>query len=117
LKTEFDFDKASIRPEYLEHLKKIAEFMAEYPETVTTIEGHTCSIGTESYNLALSARRANSVKERLIGLGVDPQRLNIAAYGETKPIADNSTSVGRQQNRRAVAVITTTIQEYIDQQK
>jgi outer membrane protein OmpA-like peptidoglycan-associated protein len=117
LKAEFDFDRSSIRQEYLDDLQKIAEFMKKYPETVTTIEGHTCSIGTEKYNIALSAKRANSVKKQLTDLGIDPKRLNTAAYGETRPIADNSTPEGRQKNRRAVAVITTTIQEYVNQQK
>ncbi len=117
LKTEFDFDKSNIRQEYIDHLKEIAGFMEKYPEVVTTIEGHTCSIGTDKYNLGLSIRRANSVKRHMTGLGVDPKRLNTAGYGETRPIADNSSLAGRRHNRRAVAVITTTIQEYIDQQK
>lgn len=117
LKTEFDFDKDNIRQEYVDHLKEITAFMEKYPDTVTTIEGHTCSIGTEKYNLGLSTRRADSVKKHLIGLGIDPKRLNIASYGETRPLADNSTLDGRKKNRRAVAVITTTIQEYTDQQK
>lgn len=109
LKTEFDFDKTSIRPEYLNHLKKIAEFMATYPNTVTTIEGHTCSIGTEKYNLGLSRRRALNVKQHLTALGVEAKRLAIAAFGETRPIADNSTAEGRRKNRRALAVITSTV--------
>jgi len=109
LKTEFDFDKSTIRPVYKEHLAKIAQFMKEHKDTVTTIEGHTCSIGTEEYNLKLSRRRALSVKARLVSLGVEAERLKIAAYGETKPIADNSTLEGRRRNRRAVAVITTTV--------
>ena len=110
LKTEFDFDKVIIRPEYMDHLQKIAEFMKTYQDTVTTIEGHTCSIGTEKYNLGLSSRRAESVKQLLVSLGIDESRVSIASFGETRPIADNTTEEGRQKNRRAVAVITTTKQ-------
>lgn len=117
LKTEFDFDKSNIKEDYLAHLNEIAEFMKTYRNTVTTIEGHTCSIGTEKYNLDLSTRRANNVKNHLASLGISPERLNIAAYGETMPLADNSTPEGRRKNRRAVAVITTTVKEYVEQKK
>ncbi len=109
LKTEFDFDKAIIRPEYMAHLEKIAQFMEKYLDTVTTIEGHTCSIGTEKYNLGLSTKRAESVKKHLAALGIAEKRLSIAAYGETQPVADNTTEEGRSKNRRAIAVITTKV--------
>ena len=115
LKTEFDFDKAYIRQEYRDHLQEIANFMGKHPKIVTTIEGHTCSIGTEKYNLGLSNKRATSVKKHLENLGIDPLRLNIASYGETMPIADNTSPAGRKMNRRAVAVITPTIEDYMEQ--
>ncbi len=109
LKTLFDFDKAVIKPQYQRRLEEVAAFMKKYPDTTTTLEGYTCSIGTEAYNLRLSERRALAVKDYLVKRGVAAGRLGIKAYGESHPIADNSTLAGRIKNRRVVAVITTRV--------
>jgi OOP family OmpA-OmpF porin len=109
LKTQFDFNQAVIRPEYKGKLQAVAKFMIKYPETTTTIEGHTCSMGPAEYNLKLSARRAQAVKDYLVHAGVDAFRLSTAAYGETKPVADNSTEAGREKNRRVMAIIKTIV--------
>ncbi len=111
LKTQFDFDKAVIKPEYKNKLQKVADFMTKYRDTSTVIEGYTCSMGPAGYNLKLSARRAQAVKDFLVRAGVSANRLAIKAYGETKPIADNATEAGREKNRRVVAVIKTMVQE------
>ncbi len=111
LKTQFDFNKAAIMPRYKDKLQKVAEFMIKYPETTTVIEGHTCSMGTAKYNLKLSEKRAQAVKDYLIREGVGAGRLDIMAYGETKPIASNATNKGREQNRRVIAVIKTMVQK------
>jgi len=106
LRIQFDFDKAEIKPEYIPHLRTIADFMREHPDVSTVIEGHTCDMGTVKYNLKLSLRRAMAIKEYLTGrFGIDPSRLQVAAFGESRPIADNSTEEGRIKNRRAVAVL------------
>ena len=116
LKTEFDFGKSVIRPEYIEHLKVIADFMNKYQDTKTVIEGRTCSIGTEEFNMKLSYERADSIRKYLVEeLGVDSKRLDIKAYGETRPIADNNTEEGRKRNRRAEAVIVAIVVEEVKQ--
>jgi OOP family OmpA-OmpF porin len=105
---EFDFDKAVVKPQYHSELEKVAKFMKTYPKTTGQLEGHTDSIGTEEYNMNLSKRRAESVKNYLIDkFGIDPARLSTVAYGESKPIASNDTAAGRQKNRRVVANMVT----------
>ena len=64
------------------------------------IEGHTSSDGDDEKNLILSKERAKAVKEYLIGIGVDPDRLKTEGYGEEKPLSDNDTMEGRILNRR-----------------
>jgi outer membrane protein OmpA-like peptidoglycan-associated protein len=100
-------DKAEIRNKYYSHLKKVAEFLKKYPDTDAVIEGHTDSEGPYEYNLMLSQKRANSVRKYLIDqFDVPHWRLDAKGYGESRPIADNSTSAGRQSNRRVTAVIS-----------
>ena len=115
LKTQFDFDQAAIRAEYLGHLEEIARFMQAHPDVRTIIEGHTCSMGSEAYNLKLSRRRAEVVRDHLVGtLGIAANRLEVAPYGESKPVADNATREGRERNRRAVATLVATLKEGVD---
>jgi OOP family OmpA-OmpF porin len=109
LKVEFDFDKATIRSVYDEHLQKVINFLITYPETMAELEGHTDSIGKDAYNLDLSQRRAENVMKYLIDRGVDPSRVKAVGYGESMPIADNATDEGRQRNRRVIAIIDTII--------
>ena len=112
LRVQFDFDKAEIKRQYVPQLQSIARFMTEHPDVTTVIEGHTCNMGTEKYNLRLSLRRAMAIKNYLVShFGIAPARLGVAAYGESRPIADNATEEGRVKNRRAVAVLRTTVRE------
>lgn len=96
----FDFNKATIRTESEDALQSIVDIMQEYPQTVFHIEGHTDSVGSDSYNMKLSRERAASVKQWLQEHGVPSNRLTSEGYGETQPIATNSTAAGRQENRR-----------------
>jgi outer membrane protein OmpA-like peptidoglycan-associated protein len=64
------------------------------------VEGHTDSTGSETYNQKLSERRASSVKNLLVQRGVQAQRVHILGFGESRPVATNTTPVGRQMNRR-----------------
>lgn len=96
----FDYNKASIRQESHETLDNILAIMKEYPTTQFEIEGHTDSQGSESYNQGLSERRAQSVHDYLVDRGMADERLHYVGYGESRPIADNRTKAGRQQNRR-----------------
>jgi OOP family OmpA-OmpF porin len=110
LKVEFDFDKAEIKSVYNDHLQKVANFLSAYPNAEGVIEGHTDSMGTEEYNHKLSHKRAESVRQYLIGnFGVKAERLKAIGYGESRPIADNNTKEGRQRNRRVVGIISTTV--------
>ncbi|MDT0687886.1 OmpA family protein [Autumnicola psychrophila] len=96
----FDLNKATIRTESEDALDQIAEIMEEYSNTVFHIGGHTDSTGADDYNLQLSRERAESVREALVERGISSSRLTSEGYGESQPIATNSTSAGRQENRR-----------------
>ncbi|MDT0691308.1 OmpA family protein [Salegentibacter sp. F188] len=96
----FDLNKATIRSESEEALNQIADIMEEYPNTIFHIEGHTDSSGSDQYNLELSKERAQSVKDYLVSEGIPESRLTSEGYGESQPIASNSTASGRQENRR-----------------
>jgi len=102
---EFDFDKADIRPEYFGDLANAAEFIEKYPAPKILVAGHTDNIGEDDYNMELSQRRANAVRQYLIdNYSLDPGKLVAKGYGETQPVADNNTEEGRQMNRRVEIV-------------
>ncbi|RQW85838.1 MAG: OmpA family protein [Geobacter sp.] len=106
LKIEFDYDKSDVKPKYHEVISKVAEFLKKYPNTNSVIEGHADNRGSYKYNIKLSERRADSVRNYLIEkFGIEPERLSTKGYGYTKPIASNKTAEGRQKNRRVDAVI------------
>ena len=79
--------------------------MKEYPQLTFRIEGHTDASGADSYNQTLSEKRASSVSSYLAQQDVQNSRLTTMGYGEDQPIADNSTSTGRAQNRRVEVAI------------
>jgi len=106
LDVKFDFDKAQVKPESQSDIKNLADFMHQYPQTNTKVEGHTDSTGNDAYNQRLSERRANAVKQVLVNqYGIDPARVGSAGYGKTRPIADNKTREGRALNRRVEAKV------------
>ena len=76
------------------------ELMQKNPTLRIEISGHTDNVGKDDYNMTLSENRAKSVRQWLIDKGINTQRIVAKGYGKTKPIADNSTEEGRQQNRR-----------------
>jgi outer membrane protein OmpA-like peptidoglycan-associated protein len=102
----FDFGSAVLQPESFYTLDQEAKLLQANPNWFLEIEGHTDSVGSEEYNQSLSEKRAASVKEYLVGKGIEANRLSIRGYGSTKPIADNETEEGRQRNRRVVFRIT-----------
>ena len=81
-------------------LEEVKTILMENPEGKVLIQGHASEDGSSEYNMTLSRKRADAVKAKLIELGVDSSRLEVEAYGETKPIGDNTTSVGRANSRR-----------------
>lgn len=106
LLVQFEFDRSEVRSAYRPQFDEIAQILAEYPDTNLTIEGHTCSIGTDEYNQGLSERRANAVREIFINEhGVEPGRIDAQGFGESSPVADNATREGRIRNRRALGVL------------
>ncbi|MDH1261420.1 MULTISPECIES: OmpA family protein [unclassified Pseudomonas] len=106
LDVKFDFDKAQVKEESYGDIKSLADFMKQYPQTTTTVEGHTDSVGTDAYNQKLSERRANAVRDVLVNqYGVEGDRVNAAGYGESRPVADNATDSGRAVNRRVEAEV------------
>jgi len=97
---EFDNDKATLRQESFAILDKTAASMQHWADAKIEVGGHTDSVGTDDYNMALSQRRAETVRDYLISKGIAADRLTAKGYGETKPVADNATEEGRFKNRR-----------------
>ena len=116
LRVQFDSGKSTVKDQYRDELKKIADFMIQYPYTNVVIEGHTDDVGSDRLNQRLSQLRANAVRQYLIdNFNVNPERLTAVGYGETRPIADNATAEGRQRNRRVVAVASATKESVLKQ--
>ena len=84
LDVKFDFDKSRVREESYSDIKNLADFMQQYPQTTTVVEGHTDSVGTDQYNQRLSERRAEAVRNVLVNeYGVQGNRVNSVGYGES----------------------------------
>jgi OOP family OmpA-OmpF porin len=96
----FDVDKATIKPESMGTLNMIVKVLQNNPDIKFEVDGHTDNTGNAPHNLTLSQQRADSVKTQLISMGVDASRLTSKGFGDTKPIADNSTPEGKANNRR-----------------
>jgi outer membrane protein OmpA-like peptidoglycan-associated protein len=96
----FDFDSASLKSAFTPTLNKVADILQRYPNTIIHVVGHTDSVGSESYNMKLSERRAQSVVDYLSTEGVSSNRLFAIGKGESEPRATNDTEAGRQLNRR-----------------
>lgn len=96
----YDFDRATLRPESVKELKRLVKLMTDIPSLKIEISSHTDNVGSDEYNLNLSKKRAQSVVLFLIKSGIDENRLVAKGYGETEPIATNTTEEGRQMNRR-----------------
>ncbi|MFZ9004774.1 MAG: OmpA family protein [Robiginitalea sp.] len=96
----FDTGKSTIKPQSEPVLNNIADILDDYPNVAFRIEGHTDSVGSESFNKKLSQDRAQSVMNYLIVKGIPSDRMTAVGYGEERPLADNSTSEGRRSNRR-----------------
>lgn len=102
----FDTGKSQLKPGGAREVKKLAQFLRENPQRNISIEGFTDSQGSEEYNQSLSERRADAVKTELIDNGIESQRIVSKGFGESYPVADNTTSAGRQMNRRVEVVIS-----------
>ena len=108
LNVQFDSDKAVVKEKYHGDIKRVADFMKDFPDTTAEIGGHTDSTASDAHNQKLSEERANSVRQYIIEkFGIDGSRITAKGYGEDKPIASNNTEEGKQKNRRVEAVIKT----------
>ena len=101
----FGFDSSSLTATSKQNITQLAETLNKYEDTEILIEGHTDNKGSEEYNQSLSERRAESVGDLLVSMGVAGTRITQVGYGEMQPIADNETDYGRSQNRRVEVAI------------
>ncbi len=102
----FGFDQSDLSADAKANLDKLVKVLNTYPDTNIEVQGHTDSKGTESYNQALSERRAGSVSSYLLASQIPAARITTKGFGETMPEYDNETEEGRAQNRRVEFLIT-----------
>lgn len=98
----FDLDKSVLRPDGIQECQRVLEYLNAFPEKDIMIEGHTCDLASDPYNIALGQRRADAVKTWLIANGVSPSRIETRTYGETRPWKGITE---RELNRRAVVLV------------
>lgn len=101
----FDFDSDRIKSDAANNLRNLASSLSKYPKTDLLIVGHTDSVGQDSYNQALSERRARATSDYLATQSVDRSRLRTSGRGELEPIGSNNTDADRQKNRRVEVAI------------
>jgi OOP family OmpA-OmpF porin len=99
---EFENDKAIILKKSHGELESLTNIMLLRTDLKIRLEGHTDNNGSEEYNLELSKNRVQAVKDFLVANGVDPSRIELQWYGESKPISENSTEEGKARNRRVL---------------
>jgi outer membrane protein OmpA-like peptidoglycan-associated protein len=102
----FDFDQASLKSGAREKLAKVSGILLAYPSLHVNVEGHTDSVGTDEYNLKLSQRRADAVRDYLTSNGISSANVSALGMGKDGPVASNDTAAGRQQNRRVEMVVS-----------
>lgn len=106
LDIQFDINRDQVQLEDQEKLSVLGTFMNKYPNTTAVIEGHTDNVGADAQNLELSRQRADHVVNYLVqSQGIDRSRLESVGYGETRPLADNTTDAGKRLNRRINAIV------------
>lgn len=101
----FDSEKFALKPATKTNLNNLAETLQKYEDTKILVEGHTDASGADDYNMTLSEKRAKSVADYIIQLGVKSSRITTKGYGENQPVADNETTAGKAQNRRVEMAI------------
>lgn len=113
----FGFDSADVSASFHPVLDKVAQTLREYDKTVIEVAGHTDSTGSDTYNQALSERRANNVAAYLAAQGVPATRMVTVGAGEAHPVASNDTEEGRAQNRRVEITIVPVTDDNVQKAK
>jgi len=101
----FAINSFTLTPQAKTNIQKLSTILNKYPDTNILVEGHTDASGTEEYNQELSERRAKAVSNFAVSQGVTGARFSSLGYGESQPVADNSTTAGRDLNRRVEIAI------------
>jgi outer membrane protein OmpA-like peptidoglycan-associated protein len=101
----FDTGSATLKPGTREKLARVSGILLSHPELKVQVEGHTDSVGDDTYNQRLSENRADSVRSYLVGQGIASGAVTTKGFGKTQPVATNDTAAGRQQNRRVELVV------------
>src|ERR1700726_2128939 len=101
----FESDQTDLSPQAIATLEKQVQWLQSYPRYTFTIEGHADERGTREYNIALGARRAQSVRTFMASKGIDPSRMRTISYGKERPVAVCNDISCWSQNRRAVTVL------------
>jgi outer membrane protein OmpA-like peptidoglycan-associated protein len=99
-RVQFEFDRYDLSPEAKAVIELAARHLGRYPHLRLQLEGHTCYIATEEYNLQLGQQRAESIRAQLVSLGIAPGRVTTISYGEARPWQDNAREITRRLNRR-----------------
>jgi outer membrane protein OmpA-like peptidoglycan-associated protein len=102
----FDFDRATLKPGTKEKLAKVSGILLAYPSLHLNLEGHTDSVGSDDYNMKLSQRRADAVRDYLVANSIAAANVQSIGLGKDGPVASNDTAAGRQQNRRVEMVVS-----------
>lgn len=102
----FDLDEATVRDDARPALQKNAEWLKRWATTQITVEGHCDERGSAEYNLALGDRRGNAVKDYLVSLGINANRINVVTKGKESPFCNEASDACWQQNRRGHFLIT-----------
>jgi len=96
----FDVDKSTLKPESMGTINQIYNLLKQDASLKFEIDGHTDNSGNSQHNIQLSQQRADAVKAQLVSMGIDASRLSTKGFGDTKPISDNNTPEGKENNRR-----------------
>ncbi|MCU7372602.1 OmpA family protein [Paucibacter sp. O1-1] len=102
----FDTNRAELKPGGMRNVEKLVGFLKQYPQRTAMVEGYTDSVGSDSTNQGLSARRADAVRMALVDQGVGRERIRSQGYGEAYPVASNDSADGRQLNRRVEILLS-----------
>jgi peptidoglycan-associated lipoprotein len=102
----FAYDQSTVRDDQRATLQRNADYLRRWTSVRVSIEGHADSRGTNEYNLALGERRANAVKEYMVGLGVTTDRMVVVSKGEEIPVCTEETDACFERNRRGHFVVT-----------